>query len=347
VRKRSPVQIATRGALRVVVLVALAMPASASGASTITPAVRGTPLAGELSYTTFSPPVVKRLAFAYEGATLRILSQHPLAALPAADGIVFSPDDKLLVGGGASGIFEVDPSSGAVRVARPGGPGAWHVALDPSGTKAWAAGIPGPLSEVPLRPFGDGVARRLSGDDSSVTSVGFAAGKSFYTSSDPAGVGNFGTIDLGSFRTTRLIADLRGAHGMTFDPSTGDLLLFGNTDVVQIDPANPRVVAASRSFPGLQLDQGTVDGKGHLFAASNTGQLLFVDYSVTHHIDDARDIVAKAFVDPNLDDLAPLTGPGARVAIRNNVTLLAIVGGIVAVVIVAVGAGLVLGRRRR
>jgi len=123
--------------------------------------------------------------------------------------------------------------------------------------------------------------------------------------------------------------------------------LFGNTDIVQIDPADPAVVAASRTFPGLQLDQGTVDGKGHLFAASNTGQLLFVDYSITHHIDDPRDVVAKAFVDPNLDDLAPLTGPGAKPTPRNNVTLLAVVGGVIAVVLLAVSVGLARVYRRR
>jgi len=314
-----------------------------------TPAVaapRGTPASGELSYTTFSPPAVKRLAFTYDGSTFRLGVRRLVATLPAADGIVFGPDGKLLVGGGASGIFEVDPRAGAAQSARPGGPGAWHVAVDPSGTKAWAAGIPGPLSLVPLDPFGNGVARPLSGDDRSVTSIGFARDKAFYTASDPAGYGDFGLIDLESFRTTRLMAQLRGAHGMTFDPSTGDLLLFGNTEIVQIDPANPMVVAASRSFPGLQLDQGTVDGKGHLFAASNTGQLLFVDYSITGHIDDSRDVVAQVPVDPNLDDLAPLTGPGPS-EVHNNVSVLVAVGIVVGAILVALGVALVVVRWRR
>ncbi|MBV8295202.1 MAG: hypothetical protein JO085_00060 [Acidimicrobiia bacterium] len=304
-------------------------------------------MSGELSYTTYNPPAVKRLGFSFDGSSLRITSQHFLASLTFADGIVFAPDGKLLVGGGPAGIFEVDPSSGAVQSAHPGGPGAWHVAVDPGGTRAWAAGLPGPLSEVPLDPFRDGVAHPLTGDDTNVTSVGFAAGKAFYTASDARGIGSFGTIDLTSFRTTRLMADLRGAHGMTYDAATGDLLLIGNTDVVQIDPSNPSVVAASRTFPGLQLDQGTVDGKGHLFAASSTGQLLFVDYSATHHIDDASDVVAKAFVDPNLDDFAPLTGPGAKPNHSSGLSLVAVVGAVAAAALIGAGFAALRSYRNR
>ncbi|MBV8162519.1 MAG: hypothetical protein JO265_16495 [Acidimicrobiia bacterium] len=332
------------GVVGAIALLTLTVPPTAGvvGAAAQT----GTPASGQLSYTTFSPPTVKRLTFSYDGSTFTLGSREVLAALPAADGIVFSPDGHLLVGGGTTGIFQVDPTSGAVQSARPGGPGAWHVSVDPSGTKAWAAGLPGPLSEVPLTPFGNGVARPLTGDDPSVTSVGFAQGKAFYTASDPAGSGSFGEIDLASFHTTRLLADLRGAHGMTFDPSTGDLLLFGSTDIVQIDPVNPRVVAASRTFPGLRLDQGTVDGHGHLFAASNTGELLFIDYSRTGHIDDSRDTVQRIFVDPNLDDLAPLTGPGANVHHASGSRLVpALVAAVGAAA--ALAAGWAVRRRRR
>ncbi|MBV9042788.1 MAG: hypothetical protein JOZ68_17445 [Acidimicrobiia bacterium] len=81
--------------------------------------------------------------------------------------------------------------------------------------------------------------------------------------------------------------------------------------------------------------------------AANTGRLLFVDHSFTHHVDHARDVVTNAFVDPKLDDLAPQTGSGAKPTPHNNVMLLAVVGGVVAAVLLAVGIGLVRVWRRR
>ena len=58
---------------------------------------------------------------------------------------------------------------------------------------------------------------------------------------------------------------------------------------------------------GWRLDQGTVDGHGHLFVASNTGHVIFVDYAanpdklINDHI-----LVHMQWIDNFLDDLAPL-----------------------------------------
>ena len=175
--------------------------------------------------------------------------------------------------------------------------------------------------------------------------MGFALGKAFYTSSDANGGGNFGRIDLTSMRTQRLLTDLRGAHGMTFDSSTGSLFLFGSFSILQIDSGTPTVVSSQRNVLGLRFDQGTVDGRGHLFAADNGGKLVFVDYSATRRIGDDRNRVETRFLDPALDDLAPLTGPGAKPAAgaKSHTALFLLVG--VALVVVIVAA--VVTRRRR
>ena len=64
-------------------------------------------------------------------------------------------------------------------------------------------------------------------------------------------------------------------------------------------------------YVGWRLDQGTVDGMGHLFVASNTGHLVFVDYAANPYkrIND-NVLVHVQWIDNYLDDLAPLSGAG-------------------------------------
>jgi hypothetical protein len=284
-----------------------------SPAAAQTEAPTPTAVSGELFYTTYDPPAVKKVRFDYDSSGFRIGDRVLIANLPGADGIVFAPTGKLIVGGGATGmVFQVDPESGAVESVKSGNPHAYHVSVDPSGTRVWTAGIPGVLSEVPLQPFADGTPRPLTGDDPLVTSVGFALGKSFYTSSDANGGGSFGRIDLTARRTERLMTDLRGAHGIAFDEFTASLFLFGSFSILQIDSGSPTVISSQRNVLGMRFDQGTVDGRGHLFVADNGGRLVFVDYSATRKVGDDRNRVETRFLDPGLDDLAPLTGPGAR-----------------------------------
>jgi hypothetical protein len=321
---------------------AVALPPAA--AQTTVPAP--TAVSGELFYTTYQPPAVKKVAFTYDSSGFRVEKRELIARLPGADGIVFSPKGKLIVGGGATGlVFEVDPESGDVQQVKSGVSGAYHVSVDPSGTSVWTAGIPGALAQVPIEPFADGTPRAVTGDDPFVTSVGFALGKAFYTTSDPNGGGNFGRIDLTTMRTTRITADLRGAHGITFDEYTGSLFLFGSFSMLQIDSGTPEIIASQREMPGLRFDQGTVDGHGHLFVADNDGKLVFVDYSATRKVGDPRNRVETRFLDPFLDDLAPLTGPGARPPAKAKSRTLLF--GLVGVALVVVLVGTVAVRRRR
>ena len=317
---------------------------SPAAAQTVAPVP--TAVSGDLFYTTNAPPAVKKVSFTYDSSGFRIGRRVLIANLPGADGIVFAPSGKLIVGGGPTGlVFKVDPVSGAVQSVKSGAPGAFHVTVDPSGSHVWTAGLPGTLAEVPLEPFADGTVRAVTGDDPLVTSVGFALGKAFYTSSDLNGGGSFGRIDLTAMRTQRLMSDLRGAHGITFDESTGSLFLFGSFSILQIDSGSPTVVSSQRNILGLRFDQGTVDGRGHLFAADNGGKLIFVDYSATRMVGDDRDRVETRFLDPGLDDLAPLTGPGAQPAAKakSRAPLFVLVGIAFVVVVVTVAVS----RRRR
>ena len=58
---------------------------------------------------------------------------------------------------------------------------------------------------------------------------------------------------------------------------------------------------------GWRLDQGTVDGFGHLFVASNTGHVIFVDYAANDSLHIGNNILLHMeWIDNFLDDLAPL-----------------------------------------
>jgi LPXTG-motif cell wall-anchored protein len=305
-----------------------------------------TAVEGELFYTVYEPPSVKKVSFTYDSNGFQIGRRVLIASLPGADGIVFSPDGKLIVGGGETGlVFEVDPESGEYQQVKSGSEAAYHIALDPNEQQVWTSGLPGTLASVPISPLQNGTLRALKGDDPFISSVGFAPGRAFYTASDPNGGGHFGRIDLDTMETQRLKEDLRGAHGITFDQFSGSLLLFGSFSILQIDPGTPDTISSQRDIAGMRFDQGTVDGNGHLFAADNGGNLVFIDYSVTRKVGDQANRVETRFLDPNLDDLAPLTGPGARPEPGgdSNTTLFVLIG---AALVVLALAGVVIRRRR-
>lgn len=273
---------------------------------------------GDLFYTRNTAGVnVRKVTFAYDGKQFTLGSPVDIAAVDRADGLVFAPDGDLVVGGYEHGLHKVNPVTGAVTTQGAGGRVSLHLAVDPSGAKVWSGGEIGfdaaELIEYPLDPFGPGTPRPVAGDDAQITQLAFdACGNGFYTSSLAGqGGGNFGVIDLQAFTTYRAVTDFDAVHGITFDPFTGDVFVYGGGRVAQVDPRTLRVVS-ERVFPGMIFDQGAADGKGHLFVASNTGHLLFVDYGATGRVGDPANFTSLEFVDAQLDDVAPLSGLGSR-----------------------------------
>lgn len=145
--------------------------------------------------------------------------------------------------------------------------------------------------------------------------------------------GSVGDSVISAFETKILIDSLEGAHGGTYDEYSKTIFVFGGSKIVQIKPyrekgqVKAKVVAsidlreyffeetsANLSGPrtpgvGWRLDQGTVDGYGHLFVASNTGHIIFVDYAANPQllIND-NVLIHVQWVDNYLDDVAPLKG---------------------------------------
>ena len=289
---------------------------SASNSGTI-PILKSTvrePTSGELFYSTFGGiDGLHKVDYDFDGVTFNlgtIINLSNIANI-GADGLLFAPDGALIVGGGSSGVnSRIELDTGVLTESFPGGA---HVALDPSGLIVWSgAGQPGDLAETPLNPFGNGIRHSLNGDDLAITQIVFDAnGHSYYSSSGAGGFGNFGFIDLNTFTTTRLLSNLPAAHGMAYDPFTGDLMLFGDSHITQFDPTTNAVIS-DRQFTSVNFDQGAVDGRGRLFVASNTGDLLFMDYSLSGRIGDLSNLTNIQFLQSQLDDVAPLSGLGAQ-----------------------------------
>ena len=270
------------------------------------------PESGNLYFTTFSHQALYAVAFDYSGAHPTFGARRIVARLPGADGVGFEPDGKAVIGSQSSDVLEVDTGSGTVTKVASGCPAAFHIELAPSGQTVYTAGLPGELCALPTDPLGPGRPITLHGDDTEVTSVAFdQSGRCWYTTGDIPGSGNFGVLDLTTGTTTRKLSGLPNAHGMTFDPYTKTLFVFGGTGIIQIDPRNPQKVVSSMTVPGVQLDNGTTDGRGHLFVASNYGQIVVVDVRVSGVLGDTRNVVTDVHLENDLDDVAPLVGPGA------------------------------------
>ena len=154
--------------------------------------------------------------------------------------------------------------------------------------------------------------------------------------------GKVGQKVVTKIKTKILIDSLEGAHGGTYDSYSQTIFVFGGSRIVQIQPViggNGKVTSARKvseidlrefffnddgfngtpktsGVNGWRLDQGTTDGYGHLFVASNTGHMVFVDYSTNKRLDN-NVLVHVQWMDYYLDDLAPLSGVGV---IRKNGT---------------------------
>ncbi|MEQ1631697.1 MAG: hypothetical protein ABL997_04955, partial [Planctomycetota bacterium] len=269
-----------------------------------------------ITYTRFlGSPNVNQAELTYNAGAgvVKFLTPVPLSHTPGADGVLFSPDGDVIIGGQGDAVYKIEMPGPAYTGVTAGGALSFHVMLDPSGTKVWTAGNLGSLASVPLYPFANGTQHPLTGDDVQITHIIFANGSAYYTASLPTGNGNFGRIDLNTFTTTRLFTDVPWAHGAAYDCFTQDIMVFANDKIAQFDPVTETVVSLldlSSIKVFINMDQGTSDGEGHIYVASNTGYLVFVDITLSGQIGNP-DFVDVPFLDTFLDDVAPECGLGA------------------------------------
>jgi hypothetical protein len=304
---------------------------------------------GTLWYTTFGPNHIGTVNYSYDGVSTFTLSGNTTIANPTgADGILFAPDGHLIVSGQnaqsppnlheytTAGVFVTDKSAGDVGT----GMGSYHMALSSNANNAilyntWNGPGTGPTSIS---------ATVLSGGGLSVNGTNYAVSialghtgstdvrglafdpinnKWYYgTAGDGLKNGDFGTVVFDNTLHTAILTpilpnNVQPSHGLSFDPFTNTVIMNSADTISQFDPVSGTIVS-SVVFSGQQFDQAAEDGKGHLFAASNFGNLAFVDYDnatggggVSHFIGGSGNFTNIQFLASTLDDIAPLSGPGS------------------------------------
>lgn len=286
-----------------------------------------TATSGRLFYTTFMGGTnVHRVDYNYDGAATFTLSNNTgIDAVNGADGIVGNPQDSstVIVGGQSSGDVHVvkRDGSGSVSFASPVTDN-YHLEV-PDATTLLTSSIPGALGRFTINPGGSLTANGtipLAGSNLTLTQVITTPVGDFYTSSGAGGVGDYGTLtyDTGpgmastatGATTVALHTGLPAAHGGVYDPFSNSVLLFGSDHITQLSLAG--AILDDIMIAGQNFDQGSVDGLGHVFVASNGGDITFLDYSTAAGgvIDGAGNFIDTQFLAANLDDLAPLIGVG-------------------------------------
>jgi hypothetical protein len=275
-----------------------------------------------LFYTTFAGGEnVWKVTATYTGngtsgnGTFSLSGDTNIASTPGADGIVLNPNNgQLLIGGQGNAVHQVNPATGTFTTATPN-VNAFQLAVDPSKNVVWASGIPGAVSSVPINPFGAaGTVKPITnaaGAPVNITSIAFTPSNGvFFTDAGSGGVGDVGRLDLTTGIATPVLTNVPAAHGMVFDPFSGDLILGGSNHITQLDPTTLAIVSDISFVVGDTFDQGAVDGLGHIFWADNGGRFFFMDYSTTGLVGSANNFVSNEFFKGSLDDIAPLIGAG-------------------------------------
>ena len=292
-------------------------------------------ISGELFYTRFEVPAndnVRKLSYRFDGTTFTTGTPVTIGTTNGADGIAGNVENfnLLIVGGQGKVINTIDRNTGATT--ETDSPvDVFHVEIvGESKFFVFGSGIPGSLVRHPILSsgaIGAGVTIPLTGDDTLITQLITTPTGFFYTSSDPIGsfVPRFGTLsftgDSGTpatatgATTTRFDENVLAAHGGVYDPFTDTVFIMGG-NVVEQRNATTGALISRRSFSGgPTFDQGTVDGKGHLFVADNNlGRMLFMDYGTDpFDLSSSSNFASLQVVDPlgRLDDIAPLVGAGS------------------------------------
>jgi hypothetical protein len=302
----------------------------AVGIPLLTPTVASADsVTGTLYYTTFNGTAWK-VDYTYNGVTFTLGASTSLASPGGADGILFAPDGNLIVAGQNTDNLHEITITGAPVTTVNSGTGAYHMALSGSGPNAtlytlWnGSGSGGSTSIAAVTLSGGGLSSGGTG-----YTVSCAAGAScstdvrglvfdpnnstwYYGTAPDNGTGDFGTVAFNDAAHTAVLTPLltgEEAHGLTYDPLTHDIIFSEGGTVDQFDPTTGTVVSTI-FLPGNEFDQSAVDGNGHLFVASNSGNLLFVDYDATGLIGSST-FSAAPFLARMLDDVAPLSGAGS------------------------------------
>lgn len=312
---------------RKLILVALALGIAFLGLQVGTANADST--SGSVFFTTFAGGTnVSTDTYNFNGTTFTLGTPTGIAATNGADGLLFAPDGNLIIAGQGTDLLHEITTGGLAVNTVDAGTGAYHLGLSGNGTTLYTMwngpGSGGSTAIAATVLSGGGLA--VAGTPYTVScAVGTTCvtdvrgvvfdpvnGKSYYSTAADGASGTFGTVVFNDVTHTATLTQLLSgvfAHGVSFDPFTKDIIMNSAGTIEQFDPVSGTVVS---TLTGIgNFDQAAEDGKGHLFVASNSGFLEFVDYDATGLIGAPGNFTAEPFLIANLDDIAPLSGAGS------------------------------------
>ncbi len=280
---------------------------------------------GTLYYTTFAGGQnVHKVDYSWVGGNLTISNNTAIASVNGADGILFLPNGNLAIGGQGFGVHEVTLAGALVTTLGVPTP-SFHLSLSPQGKVLYSASIPGQPTAITLNGSGGllgatAVALPTGGTETQLDTIAWATGgpnvgTALYTSSFSGGNGVVGIATIAGgpetptgITTASIGSPLPASHGMAYDPFSDSFITMGDDEISRFSSAGALLETLSFAGQGINFDQGTVDGLGHIFAADNNGKLIIVDYSGGTFATAVSDSLFLAFA---LDDIAPRVGPGS------------------------------------
>ena len=265
----------------------------------IHPAQAATPAHGTVYIgAAFGTHNLYKVEFIYDGVATMTAQATLLTTLPTAADAVIVPGGDIIVAGQGNNVYRVNSVTGTFTTANSSNNGN-TVSLDPGGASVWIGWTDTSPSQVPLNPFGDGTPHSVGGDDATITALAFTPGNGVFYSNGGTGSGNFGSIDMTTFTTTRLLASTF-ADTVHYDRFSRSLILAGAGHAIQLDPAAPATPISTRddTAAGENYLMLRPDGRGHLFGTRFGGgdRLVLVDYSATGLIGDPSSIIVSALL---------------------------------------------------
>lgn len=246
----------------------------------------GTPISGAVYVSDLGGPLY-RVRYAYDGEHPPVLgAAERVATLPRGGGARGLRDGRVAVVG--AGIFSIyDPRDAWVATVGTM-TNANALQASPDGSRMWTGWKDTVLSDVPLAPLAPGTPRALTGDDLVATMLAFTPNDGvFYTTGGEFAEGNFGRIDLATFRTTRIVAGVF-ATGVIYDRFSDTLITAGIGRATQRAPSAPTVVVSSRDDAATGENYLILEptGEGHALGTryGSEFRLVFIDYSAEGRI---------------------------------------------------------------
>jgi hypothetical protein len=222
--------------------------------------------------------------------------------------------DGFIYSGRVGNMYQIQPAISAyINVAS--GVNNTVTSIDPAGTTVYGGWDNTGLATLATgEAFGPGTPHAITGDEAVASGLAWDSnGKVYYTTGGDTTLGNFGSIDLSTYKTTRVLSGI-SATEIAFDPYTGHLFTAGIDGIAQIDPATGRIVSTWKNprGRGLYIKNLSTTGKGHLVAFDSNGLLRLWDFSAGPKLIGAPETITKSVGTRVLDGglaFAALPGP--------------------------------------